>query len=240
MEEILLKLLQLQQLDNELVVLENKSKDMPRRIEGMQLVTENKKTELNEHQHNITELKRKYKLLEVDLKETEEKIGQYSTQLYAAQTNDQYKAFLKEIENTKKEKNKIEDKLIDVMETIENTERALKHLQSESVEIENETKDKITVLKNEEANIHKAIKERIKVREEICNILGKDSLAIYERIRKNKGGMAVVVVEGERCGGCLNPLPPQKVLEIKKNDRIYFCEYCGRIAISPITRNSNQ
>ena len=240
MIETLNKLLQLQQLDTELSILENKSKDIPRRIEGIKLVLENKKTEQNTLHQNLIDSKKKYKLLEVDLKETEDKINQYSTQLYAAKTNDQYKAFLKEIETQKKTKSHIEDSLIDALESIETTERTIKHLETEVIEIAKETNDKIEILKKEEANLHNAMKERITTRGTICQELGKDTLAIYERIRKNKGGIAVAVVEGERCGGCLNPLPAQKVLEIKKHDRIHFCEYCGRIAVAPDTFNNNQ
>jgi len=240
MIDILKTLLQIQQLDTELTVLENKSKDIPRRIEGIELVAESRKNELQEHQHSIIDFKKKYKLLEVDLQETEEKIGQYSTQLYSAKTNDQYKAFLKEIESTKKEKSDIEDKLIEVLETIENTEKEIKHLQLELGEIEVETKEKVTILKKDETNIHNAIKERQKTRESLCEVLGKETLSVYERIRKSKGGIAVVMVDNERCQGCLNPLPAQQVLEIKKNERMYFCEYCGRITVAPDSFNSTQ
>ena len=233
MIETLTKLLQLQQLDTELNVLENKSKDMPRRIEGIRLVLDSKKVEQQTLHQNLIELKKKYKLLEVDLKEAEEKIGRYSTQLYAAKNNDQYKAFLKEIDAQKKVKSTIEDNIIETLENIEISEKEIKHLESEHGEIEKETKDKIIILKKEEDNIHAAMKERYTTREKICEELGKDTLAIYERIRKSKVGIAVVTVEGERCGGCLNPLPPQKILEIKKKDRIHFCEYCGRITVAP-------
>lgn len=237
--ETLAKLLQLQQIDNELTILENKSKDMPRRIQGIQLVVETKKNELRENQHKIVELKKKNKLLDVDLKETEEKIGQYSAQLYLAKTNEQYKAFLKEIENQKKEKAQIEDKIIEILETIDNTEKEIIHLQSELAEIEKETKDKVDILKQEEEKVQQAIKERIANRQTICDAVGKEVLAIYERIRKSKGGIAVVTIDGDRCQGCLNPLPPQQILEIKKNERIHFCEYCGRITISPESINQN-
>lgn len=239
MIEILNRLLQLQQLDNELAILENKSKDLPRRIEGIQLVLENKKSEQNTRHQNLVDSKKKYKLLEVDLKEAEDKIGQFSAQLYSAKNNEQYKAFLKEIEVQKKIKSNIEDSMIEALDNIENDEREIKHLEKEIVEIEKETNEKIAVLKKEEEAIHQAIKERAKVREEVSKLLGKDILAIYERIRKNKGGIAVVMVENERCGGCLNPLPAQKILEIRKNERIHFCEYCGRITIAPDSLTSN-
>ncbi|MBS4015011.1 MAG: hypothetical protein KGZ86_01015, partial [Candidatus Latescibacteria bacterium] len=232
MLEIFEKLLRLQQIDNELTILENKSKEMPRRIEGILLVSEDKKKEFASHQQHIIELKKKYKLTEVDLKETEDKISQYSTQLYSAKTNDQYKAFLKEIENQKKQKNTIEDKLIDVMDNIETTEHESKQIETEMAEIEKETQARVAVIKSEQENVKLAIEERSKTRADLCSTIGKETLAIYERIRKGKAGLAVVTIMDERCQGCLNPLPAQKILEIKKNERLHFCEYCGRIIVS--------
>jgi predicted nucleic acid-binding Zn-ribbon protein len=55
---------------------------------------------------------------------------------------------------------------------------------------------------------------------------------LYERIRKAKGGLAVVPVKRNACGGCYNAVPPQKVLELRRNNKIYTCEHCGRILVS--------
>jgi len=34
------------------------------------------------------------------------------------------------------------------------------------------------------------------------------------------------------CGGCFARVPPQRILEIRQNDKIHHCEHCGRIIIS--------
>jgi hypothetical protein len=60
----------------------------------------------------------------------------------------------------------------------------------------------------------------------------KADIATYERIRKAKKGMAIVAVKRGACGGCFNRVPPQKILELKQNSRIYTCEHCGRILVS--------
>ncbi|MEO0075639.1 MAG: C4-type zinc ribbon domain-containing protein [candidate division WOR-3 bacterium] len=239
MLELLKNLFKLQQIDNELSILERKKQEIPKKIEGLQLLTENKKNELNTLQQNIVELKKKYKLLEVDLKEAEDKINNYSMQLYSAKTNEQYKAFLKEIENQKKEKNSIEDKMIDIMEQIEIYEKEIKKLNNELIEIEQDTQNKINLIKNDQKNVLKAINDRIKQREFLCQQIGQETVSIYEKIRKGKNGIAVVKIDDVRCQGCLNPLPPQKILEIMKNERIHFCEYCGRITIAPNIENNN-
>lgn len=233
MVEILSNLLRLQKIDTELSRLEAKKQDVPRRIEGIQLVIKNKQDELDVAKNMIVDLKKQNKLLEVDLKETEEKINQFSAQLYSAKTNEQYKAFLKEIEAQKKQKTKIEDEIIAILEKAEITEEKIKILEKELKELQQETQEKIAFLKKEEADLNNALNERIVERERLITAVGKDIMQIYERIRKNKSGIAVVTIESERCQGCFNPIPIQKILEIKRNDRLHFCEYCGRIIIVP-------
>ncbi|MCS7258143.1 MAG: C4-type zinc ribbon domain-containing protein [candidate division WOR-3 bacterium] len=232
MREVLEKLAKLQRLDNELKILQDKSNDIPKRIEGLKLTVDNKKQEIKECQEKILNLKKENKLLEVELKSVEDKIVQYSAQLYSAKTNEQYKAFLKEIDAQKKEKTRIEDKIIEVLENLELTEKKLKELESELKDTEVIAAENLKKLEKEDAEVKKAIKEREEIRQELIKELTAETVAIYERIRKSKNGVAVVIVNDERCQGCFNPLPAQKILEIKKNDRIHFCEYCGRIVIS--------
>ena len=58
---------------------------------------------------------------------------------------------------------------------------------------------------------------------------GEAGLAIYERLRKNKGERVVVGVEHGACGGCHMRLPAQVVLECRSNQSIVTCPNCGRI-----------
>jgi hypothetical protein len=69
-------------------------------------------------------------------------------------------------------------------------------------------------------------------RQKVVARIAKPDLAAYERIRKAKRGMAVVPVKKGACGGCFNRVPPQKLLELRQNDRLYTCERCGRIIVS--------
>jgi predicted nucleic acid-binding Zn-ribbon protein len=54
----------------------------------------------------------------------------------------------------------------------------------------------------------------------------------YERIRKNKGDLAIVGVEAGACGGCGYALPPQRVQEVRRNRDLILCEGCGRIMVA--------
>jgi predicted nucleic acid-binding Zn-ribbon protein len=69
-------------------------------------------------------------------------------------------------------------------------------------------------------------------RDKVLVHIAKTDLAVYQRIRKARKGKAVVSVSRNACGGCFARVPPQKILELRRNDRIFTCEHCGRILVS--------
>jgi predicted nucleic acid-binding Zn-ribbon protein len=101
---------------------------------------------------------------------------------------------------------------------VETISKELKEKRQELEEVSKANEDEQLRLKHE--------REKLLVR------IDRSDLAIYERIRKAKNGIAVVSVKRNACGGCYNAVPPQKVLELRKNNRIYTCEHCGRILVS--------
>jgi len=78
-------------------------------------------------------------------------------QLYSAKTNEQYKAFLKEIESQKRQKNSIEDRMIVLMEETEALDRKVKQNERDSAELDSETTRKVEMLENEKKEIEAAI-----------------------------------------------------------------------------------
>jgi predicted nucleic acid-binding Zn-ribbon protein len=221
----------LQRLDSELDTLRVKVEEIPRKIQGMNLTVSDEKQELEECKKKIVDLKKDYKLAELDVKEADEQIGQKSAQLYGAKTNEQYKAFLREIEHLRQGKSGQEEKMITLMEQLEAAEARVKTLEHEVKDVEGETVERVKTLEHELKELQQAVATREAERLEVREGVARDVVLVYERIRKNKRGVAVVSAGNDRCGGCLNPLPPQMTLEIGKKDHLYFCEHCGRILI---------
>ncbi|MEO0099184.1 MAG: C4-type zinc ribbon domain-containing protein [candidate division WOR-3 bacterium] len=229
MADILSQLWQLQQLDSEIDTLNKKEEEIPKKIEGLLLSQKEAAKKLEEKKKEILNLKKSYKEKEIDLKECEEKLKQYSVQLYSAKSNEQYKAFLNEIENQKKLKGEIEDKLILILEGMEVAEKEEKVLERDLQELEKLTQAKIASLKKEEEEAKKRRAEKEEERASFISQLDATYLAIYERIRTKKGGVAVAEIIEERCSACFNPIPPQIILEIGRREKLYYCDYCGRI-----------
>jgi hypothetical protein len=51
----------------------------------------------------------------------------------------------------------------------------------------------------------------------------------YERIRRKTKGTAIADATEGRCDACQIALRPQFFQDLRKGDRIMFCESCGRI-----------
>jgi hypothetical protein len=101
---------------------------------------------------------------------------------------------------------------------LEDTSAQLDEKRQELAEVSKTTEDEELKYKHE--------------REKALARISKQDLAMYERIRKAKSGRAVVPLKKNSCGGCYTAVPPQKILELKQNNKLYTCERCGRIIIS--------
>jgi len=58
-------------------------------------------------------------------------------------------------------------------------------------------------------------------------------------VLKAKNGKAVVPVRRNACGGCYKKVPPQTILELRKNSKVMTCEHCGRILVSDEIANNS-
>ncbi|MCX7732258.1 MAG: hypothetical protein N2248_03740 [candidate division WOR-3 bacterium] len=231
MKEHFANLRSLQEIDNEIKNLRERLNELPGKVTEIQKKFEATKAILEEKKQLLQESKKQYKLADVDLRAAEEKIAAYSVQLYSAKDNVQYKALIKEIETQKKVKNDIEDRIIYLLESIEKLEREIHEMEKTVAQTEADAQNKISVLEEEKKELEKAISERESQRTHLAGLLPADLLRRYERIRISKGGIAVTNTENDRCNGCLSPIPPQRILEIERQDKLYLCEACGRILL---------
>jgi len=225
-------LYQLQQIDNQLDELEELRGDLPNMVRELEekinsLVTDieakekEQKDSLKSRDNNEDEIEK--------LKENQKK---FKAQLYQVRNNKEYDALTKEIDHTEEEINKLES---------ENNSLAdkSKSLTSEVEEITPKVEELKNDLKVKEADLKEIVKanerEESKLVEERKKIEGgvkKNDLSAYMRIRKAKKGLAVATIKRSACSGCHNIVPSQRQLEIRRNNRLFFCEYCGRILVS--------
>lgn len=232
MENRLRLLYALQKVDLHLDELQDMKGDLPGIVSSLQ-------TQLREKVDQKTSLERvaKESLVKRDSADTDilsfrEKIEKYKSQQFQVKTNKQYDMLAREIDTAQESITRTTRE----MEALENQASIAKEdaarLAPEIEELERELAERQGELDavNKEHEVEE-LKYRHE-REKIEARVRKEDLVMYERIRKAKDGRAVVPIKRNACGGCYNRVPPQKVLELRKNDMFMTCERCGRLLVS--------
>ncbi len=225
-------LYELQNLDDQLDELEELRGDLPNAVKALDDRIAGYKNEISakekEKKDSLEKRKENEEAIEV-MKENQKK---FKAQLYQVRNNKEYDALTKEIDHTEEQISKLEaenDALADLSKKLsDEIEEILPRLDESKEELkvkEADLKDIIKVNEKEEA------KFRTK-RKEIEALTKKADYSSYMRIRKAKKGKAVATIRRSACSGCHNIVPSQRQLEIRRNNKLFYCEYCGRILVS--------
>ena len=227
-------LLELQKFDIDIDEEEKKKRSLPLMTEGIAKVIQGLKDSLKNKNENYKNLQIKLKRKELDLAEKSNKINKHQEDLYGGKISDikELKQIQKVIANYKEEKDSIEEDVLDLMEEMEDLDKSIGHLDKDL-----KVKEKEYKKRNEEMDLARLVIEKnmnslnIK-REEIFSKITDDRLLKeYELLRKEKGGKAIMEVDGSICPGCYLDLPSDVIYQLEKNRKIIICPNCSRILI---------
>jgi predicted nucleic acid-binding Zn-ribbon protein len=231
--ERLTTLYELQLIDSQLDELEELRGDLPTAVNDLkaQIKTLKELVEAKEDEKKKSQNKRKQN--DEDVERIKTNLKKFKSQLYQVRNNKEYDALTKEIDHSEDQVTKLEaessaleDLVQKIKKEIEEVEPQLEILGKELKEKESELKQIIKANEREEARLQDK-------REKVKNKVKKPDYNTYMRIRKALNGKAVVTIIRAACSGCHNVVPPQRQIEIRSNKKLYSCESCGRILISP-------
>jgi len=223
-----------QKKDRRLIKLMREIRDIPHRksdIEAQLAGTERKlETALDSRKHTEVSLKE----LELEVEALNEQVTKYKQQQMDAKTNDQYRAFVKEIGTVEREIKELEEKEIALMEDLEKGKAIVEECTKRLEEERSEIADELAELDEREASLKEKL-ERVKAdRARIAKECDQTLLQKYVRIMNNKRDFAVVFIEeGGHCGGCHMKLPPQVIHDARNPAKLVACNFCGRIVYNP-------
>jgi predicted nucleic acid-binding Zn-ribbon protein len=222
----------LQLIDTDLDSLQEQKGDLPFEVEAL----ENELAAIQARQTAAEQAMRQAfsqrDTADSDIVGLREKLDKFKGQQFAVRSNREYDALTREMDAATETVARLEKEMVtfEVKATTARTEMEELKVKAEAIEKQLAEKRaalaEVSKLTEEEELQHKHERENAVAR------ISKQDLAAYERIRKAKKGMAVVPVQKGACGGCYNRLPPQKLLELRTNEKMYTCERCGRIIVS--------
>ena len=221
----------LQKKDLRLIRLLREVQDIPKRKDDIEQQVNGFKRKLEETSEQRKKIEVKINELEDETSLANDKITKYKQQQMDADTNEQYRAFVKEIGTVEEQIKEFEEQEIDFLEKLEDLKKTEQKYNNHLSEAQESISDELKELneRNNELNERlEQMKADRKLSAEKCDPL---ILKKYVRILQNKKDIAVVQVSDTNncCGGCHMQLPPQIINDAKNINKIVNCNFCGRI-----------
>ncbi len=232
MRDKLRSLYALQKIDAQLDELHERRGDLPETVKTLK----DKFTELKEKIEDIDSFL-KQGAIDRDRKDKEslallEKIDKYKAQQLQVRTNKEYDKLTSEIDYANSTIQAYEDEVETFAEEAQAKKEQREELNAQLEILGTELEEKETELNEILASTEAEEKILNSKKQKVVKMISEDDMVSYLRIREAKRGKAVVPIKRGSCSGCYNMVPPQLILQIKKDDKLYLCEHCGRILVS--------
>ena len=232
MKELLRLLYGLQKIDTALDKVRDLRGDLPEHVEQIMAQINDLNSRITDidtflHQGLIDRQRKEKESLELI-----DKIEKYKAQQLKIRTNKEYDSLTKEIDGANEKIRIYEEEIETFTGQVQDKKEAREELSAQLTIMEAELAEKQTELDEINASTEKEEKMLLARRGKMVGLLTEPDVVSYTRIRDAKKGKAVVPVRRGSCSGCYNVVPPQLILQIKRSDRMYLCEHCGRILIS--------
>lgn len=231
MQESLKVLLELQKMDQDLHELEQYKVDIPSQLETMSSVTSEAETRLTDQETKVADIDKNRRQHERELETAQEQIKKYQGQLYSVKTNKEYDALQAEIQTQKIKISEFEDEILQLITEAEAVGEILETMRAETDSLVQGFSEERTVLETRLSAVDEDVAVKMDERKRMAMRVENRILKVYDRLRRGLRGMTVVPVKKGACSGCFYVIPLQVMLLIRQEQKLIFCESCGRILI---------
>lgn len=224
----------LQKKDRKLIKIMREIRDIPQRKSDIEAQLGGSKQKLETALESKKHTEALLRDIELEIESCREKVVKYKTQQMEAKTNDQYRAFVKEIGVVDAEIKELEDKELQLMEDLEQGKAIVAECEERLNTEKAGIADELSELDDRTSHLKERMESLKADRARAAALCDKALLQKYARIMNNKKDFAVVLVEsGGHCGGCHMKLPPQVIHDARNPTKIVGCNFCGRIVFNP-------
>ncbi len=229
MNETLTQLVDLQKIDLEIDKIDKAIKAEQDGLDQKISVLADKEALIKSLEEQIADQQKETRTLEGEMADKMDHVRDRQSKMMQVQTGREQTALLKEIEDAKKEAREKEDKVVELMASIESLTTRLEEernlLKGEKELVAEETGK----VRSNIDEINKGKKSKNKTRERQAGELKPSLLKKYNTLRERRKGLAVVNVVDGVCQGCFMALPPQRFNMLLKGDQLFDCPTCQRL-----------
>ncbi|HAV75940.1 MAG TPA: hypothetical protein DCX53_01155 [Anaerolineae bacterium] len=171
------------------------------------------------------------KASESEVESQQNKIDQAESSLYGGNVKNpkELQDLQMEVASLKKYLATLEERELETMVRAEETEIALndanEHLQSVQARLKEQNRD----LTTESNSLNKDLENLEAERKAVITDLEKTALDTYEKLRRQKHGVAVTSMTENSCSSCGTTLTQSQHQNARSTDQFFNCPTCGRI-----------
>jgi predicted nucleic acid-binding Zn-ribbon protein len=186
--------------------------------------------------HELRQLEPQQRDLELQAEERRSKIAADEGKLYGGRVTNpkELSSLADEVAQDRRQLSTIEDKILDLLDQLDSATKRLKDLEAKlggETRTWNARQEQVRA-KLQEAETAVAALE--KQRDGAAAAVDGVSRATYDLIRRQKGGVAVALVQQRICQACRVALTPVQEQRARIGNDLVTCTSCGRILYVPI------
>ena len=229
MNPILEQLLRLQRLDMDIRELGHDLQQIPKKSKLIDERVASVKEPLDTILQEQAGLETNRADMESALKSLEEKERQLKLKMPEIRSNDEYGALLREMDATKRERDKTEAHSLKAMERQEAIQAEIPPLEEAYAKGEESVATDRAALKAEQDRLSVALLAKKKERQEVQAKMNAGWFRKYTHIAAQRNGLAVAAVKGGTCQGCFIGVRPKLIQELHYGEEVVSCEGCQRV-----------
>jgi len=222
------QLYQLQELDQEIDSDEKALKQVTSQLGESQAVLE-ARSQLQSEQQHLEELKHQQHSAEWEIDDIAIRIAAAEKSLFSGSIKNpkELASLQQDVDMLKKRRGQLEEKALEVIEQVEQSEAALAGISAELKTLTADWQRQQKQLAGEKTRLQTALAD-LKQRWQLLSAeIEPETVEFYQQLRKGKG-TAVARVEQGICRGCRISLPTTD-LQRARGNRLVHCSSCGRI-----------
>ena len=227
MNQTLEQLIKLQEIDHRLLEIKDYMGDLPSTVETQGKEVKTLESENEEKLNRILDIEKEMRHYEREIESMNTQMLKYKEQLYLVKSNKEYDSLNHEIDHMKTNISESETQLLNLIEEKENLDETVKLNLGKIESITDSLFSNRVELKSAMAETKNEQEKLEKTRRNLFENIEPHKLNAYEKVRQSREGVGMVSIIGNACGGCYSQLPPQTIIEIKKNIDIITCSSCS-------------
>jgi uncharacterized protein len=184
-----------------------------------------------ETEEHLAQLRKQLRGLELEIAGVNDKLKKNQDQLYSGRIRNpkELTGLQEEATALRRRRSELEDEQLELMIAIEEEEAELAERQARLRQIEGTWREEQAILLHEKQQLELDLAELEEQRGEMRARIRAVDLALYDDLRRQLGGVAVVLLKQGICQACGVDVPVSAARAVERGEGMHYCPVCNRL-----------